>query len=186
MPVSIEGKRILFLRAALAASLLAGGSHLAWAQRAAENAVTQADDAFGTSVGNEQVGARVKAHLAQLTERLTAAQKEKPLTKEWARGWNQAAQALIMELIGSKPEPKPEPKPDEPGRGPTPQPPVDPLIGPLIGPDAWEDQVLLTKQVDAADPDEVSDFLAQVRRALESLGGPGDLTLRVRRKRGGR
>jgi iron complex outermembrane receptor protein len=56
MPVSIDSKRIFFLRAALAASLLTSGSHLAWAQRAAENAVTQADDAFGTSVGNEQVG----------------------------------------------------------------------------------------------------------------------------------
>ena len=56
MPVSFESKRIFFARAALAASLLAGGSHLAWAQRAGENAVTQADDAFGTSVGNEQVG----------------------------------------------------------------------------------------------------------------------------------
>ena len=33
-----------------------GGVSLAAAQRAAENAVTQAEDAFGTSVGNEQVG----------------------------------------------------------------------------------------------------------------------------------
>jgi len=56
MPVSIEGKRRFILRAALAASLLAGGTRLASAQRAGENAVTQADDAFGTSVGNEQVG----------------------------------------------------------------------------------------------------------------------------------
>ena len=54
MPVS--GKRIFVLRAALTASLLAGGTNLVWAQRAGENAVTQADDAFGTSVGNEQVG----------------------------------------------------------------------------------------------------------------------------------
>lgn len=52
----MPGKRIFIARAALTASLLAGGTHLAWAQRAGENAVTQADDAFGTSVGNEQVG----------------------------------------------------------------------------------------------------------------------------------
>ena len=56
MPVPIESKRIFIVRAALAASLLAGGARPALAQRAAENAVTQADDAFGTSVGNEQVG----------------------------------------------------------------------------------------------------------------------------------
>jgi iron complex outermembrane receptor protein len=43
--------RIIFAFA-LAASVGAP----AWAQRAGENAVTSADDAFGTSVGNEQIG----------------------------------------------------------------------------------------------------------------------------------
>lgn len=52
----MPGKRIFIVRAALTVSLLAGGTSLVWAQRAGENAVTQADDAFGTSVGNEQVG----------------------------------------------------------------------------------------------------------------------------------
>ena len=35
---------------------LAAGSHGAWAQRAADNAVSAAQDAFGTSVGNENIG----------------------------------------------------------------------------------------------------------------------------------
>src|SRR5579863_8398088 len=40
----------------LATALVAAASEPAHAQRAAENAVTQADDAFGTTVGNERVG----------------------------------------------------------------------------------------------------------------------------------
>ena len=43
-------------RAALAVILVASLGAPAWAQRAGENAVTSADDAFGTSVGNEQIG----------------------------------------------------------------------------------------------------------------------------------
>ena len=43
-------------RIALAAALTASLAGPAWAQRAGENAVTSADDAFGTSVGNESIG----------------------------------------------------------------------------------------------------------------------------------
>jgi iron complex outermembrane recepter protein len=42
--------------AALALGILAAMAQPAFAQRAQENAVTQADDAFGTRVGNEQIG----------------------------------------------------------------------------------------------------------------------------------
>jgi len=44
------------MRMALATVLLFASARIAHAQRASENAVTQAEDAFGTSVGNEQVG----------------------------------------------------------------------------------------------------------------------------------
>src|SRR3954465_15869110 len=43
-------------RTALAVALAVTCSGPGWAQRAGENAVTSADDAFGTSVGNEQIG----------------------------------------------------------------------------------------------------------------------------------
>src|SRR6476469_10284477 len=43
-------------RVAVAAVLAATLVAPAWAQRAGENAVTSAGDAFGTSVGNEQIG----------------------------------------------------------------------------------------------------------------------------------
>ena len=43
-------------RAGAAAVLIVAGGHAAQAQRAAENAVTSAQDAFGTTVGNESIG----------------------------------------------------------------------------------------------------------------------------------
>src|SRR3954471_19745612 len=43
-------------RTALAVALAVTCSGPGWAQRAGENAVTSADDAFGTSVGNESIG----------------------------------------------------------------------------------------------------------------------------------
>ena len=43
-------------RFAAALLTLAGGSHAAWAQRASDNALAAAQDAFGTSVGNENIG----------------------------------------------------------------------------------------------------------------------------------
>ncbi len=47
-------KKILWISAGVAASLTNAGT--AWAQRTSENAVSSAQDAFGTSVGNERVG----------------------------------------------------------------------------------------------------------------------------------
>jgi iron complex outermembrane recepter protein len=44
------------LRAAASLAAMLAGAHIAHAQRASENAVTSADDAFGTSVGTESTG----------------------------------------------------------------------------------------------------------------------------------
>jgi iron complex outermembrane receptor protein len=54
--VLIKGRWLLTLNAAMAMLAWNVETRPAFAQRAAENAVAQADDAFGTSVGNEQVG----------------------------------------------------------------------------------------------------------------------------------
>jgi len=54
--VRIKGRWLLTLNAAMAVLAWDVETRPAFAQRAAENAVTQSDDAFGTSVGNEQVG----------------------------------------------------------------------------------------------------------------------------------
>src|ERR1700744_6113510 len=53
MPVRCGASRALFLSAAL---LPLAVPRPALAQRATENAVAQASDAFGTSVGREQIG----------------------------------------------------------------------------------------------------------------------------------
>lgn len=52
----IKGRWLLTVNAAIAVLAWDVQTRPALAQRAAENAVTQSDDAFGTSVGNEQVG----------------------------------------------------------------------------------------------------------------------------------
>src|SRR3569832_2039232 len=54
--VRSRGRWLLTLNAAMAVLAWDVETCPAFAQRAAENAVTQSDDAFGTSVGNEQVG----------------------------------------------------------------------------------------------------------------------------------
>lgn len=51
--ISPEGRCLPAMAGLLLAILLAGP---AFAQRASENAVTQADDAFGTTIGNEKIG----------------------------------------------------------------------------------------------------------------------------------
>ena len=48
--------RMRKVAAALTTFVAVCGAAPAWAQRTGENAVTSADDAFGTSVGNEQIG----------------------------------------------------------------------------------------------------------------------------------
>lgn len=45
-----------FAAAGVSATQPVVAAHDAWAQRASENAVTQADDAFGTTIGNEKIG----------------------------------------------------------------------------------------------------------------------------------
>ncbi|MES2254966.1 MAG: TonB-dependent receptor [Pseudomonadota bacterium] len=52
----IKGRWLLTLNTAMVMLAWDIETRPAFAQRAAENAVTQSDDAFGTSVGNEQVG----------------------------------------------------------------------------------------------------------------------------------
>ena len=110
---------------------------------------------LGAGVGHPEIGAAVQDHLQALDGRLAAAQAEQPLTREWVRSWNERAQELIQKLIQQPPPPKP-PEPPPPG---PPEPPVSP-------PSA----VLVQAHLDPHDPDAVTDFLADVRKALSGLG----------------
>jgi hypothetical protein len=101
------------------------------------------------------VGTEVRGHLEALDGRLATAQAEQPLNKDWISTWNKKAQELIKRLI-EQPQPQP----------PTSQPPLEP---PVIPPTPAR-LVLLKVRVDPNDPDAISGFLAQARKALSEQG----------------
>ncbi len=102
------------------------------------------------------VGPDAESHLASLEQRLTASQSEQRLTRDWVRAWNEKAAELVKRLIVVSPPPNP------------PEPPAPP--GPEPG------RVLIAERLNPSDADAVSDFLAQVRRALAELG---DTSVRI-------
>jgi len=116
-------------------------------------------------VGHAEVGSDVASHLATLTDRLSAAEAEKPLTKTWIQEWNKRAQELIKALIaqptGPAPGVVPERGPQPPA--PEPQPPVT--------------AILAEAQLDPSNTDAVDKFLATARAAIEKL--PGKTTVRL-------
>jgi hypothetical protein len=107
-------------------------------------------------VGHPAVGVEARDQLSALEGRLTSAQAEQPLTKEWVQAWNQKAQQLIHRLIE-----QPAPAPVTPPAPPAPQPP----------PPAAPRAVLLQARLNPGDEGDVTDFLAKVRKALEGHGG---------------
>lgn len=110
-------------------------------------------------VNHQTVGGEARDHLDLLDGHLSAAQAEQPLTKEWIQSWNRTAQKLIQRLIEQPPPPPPEPPgPPPPAPPPVPQPPTPPSA------------VLVKGRVDPSDGDAVSQFLADVRKALASQG----------------
>jgi hypothetical protein len=118
-------------------------------------------------VNHPVVGTEVRGHLAALGGRLAAAQAEQPLTKDWISTWNKKAQELIKRLI-EQPQPPQAPQPPVGGGGF--QPPVGGggVQPPVGGPDVTPRTVLLKKRVNPSDADAISDFLAEVRKALTS------------------
>jgi hypothetical protein len=100
------------------------------------------------------IGTEVRGHLGALDGRLAAVQAEQPLTKEWISTWNKKAQELIKRLIE-------QPQPPTP-----PQPPQPPIVPPQAAPRV----VILKARVNPNDPDAISSFLAQARKALAEQG----------------
>jgi hypothetical protein len=107
-----------------------------------------------------QLGEAVREHLAALAGRLAAAQAEQPITIEWVKAWNRKAQQLIQEIIARPP-------------APTPTPPPSPVPVPVPAPAPRREPVLCEASLDPSDPDAVSSFLAEVRKALSRLDGEG-------------
>ena len=56
VPVERGFLKNIILGPIIALSVMVGSTHCAWAQRANENALASAQDAFGTTVGNESIG----------------------------------------------------------------------------------------------------------------------------------
>ena len=122
---------------------------------------------LNAGVNHPAVGAEVRDHLGALTQRLTAAQAEQPVTLDWVKTWNRKAQQLIQQLIEQPTPPTPEP-PSRPGEPVVPRPPVS--------------AVLLEIQFDPGDPDAVTSFLAQVRNVLTAQAGHTISVVLVRRE----
>jgi hypothetical protein len=98
------------------------------------------------------VGTDASGHLSALEGRLAAAQAEQPISKDWIAAWNKKAQDLIKRLIEQPPPPLPPPPPLQPPPVPTPK------------------SVLLSSRVNPSDDEQVSSFLAEIRKALSGLG----------------
>jgi len=120
---------------------------------------------------SSSLGTEVGDHLGSLDRRLGGKQAELPITAAWIRGWNDGAQALVKRLIAAA-QTVVEPAPSAPSARSAPAlapagPPAA-LAAPTPTGQATPRAVLLESQFDPADPDAVSSFLGQVRKALES------------------
>jgi hypothetical protein len=115
-------------------------------------------------VNHPVIGTEARGHLSALDSRLSAAQAEQPLTKDWIATWNKKAQELIKRLIEQPQAPQPPVGPQPTGAAQPPQPLVS------GGPEATPRTVLLRKRVNPTDADAVSSFLADVRKALTEQG----------------
>jgi hypothetical protein len=122
-------------------------------------------------VHHATVGAEVRDHLGMLEGRLAAAENEQPLTKDWILSWNRTAQQLIQRLIVQPPAPSPTaPSPGLPPSA------AQPTRQPL------SNAVLLKARVNPADGEAVSQFLADVRKALATQGGAKSINVVVVRE----
>lgn len=127
------------------------------------------------------LGSEVRDHLSALDGRLAAGQVEKPLTRDWVKTWNGTAQQLIHRMLEQPAAPAVAPPPPVPSALAARQVAATTGPGPAAPPPDPTD-VLCTARLNPRDPDAVTKFLGDVRRALGKLGdGPVQVTL-VRRE----
>jgi hypothetical protein len=109
-------------------------------------------------VNHPVVGTEVRGHLSALEGRLAAAQAEQPLIKDWITSWNKKAQELIQRLI------------EQPQSPIAPTPAIGSVVPFAVTPVSTPRSVLVKARVNPTDADEISDFLAEVRKALSEQG----------------
>ncbi len=133
------------------------------------------------------IGEEVRAHLGTLAGQLAASENVKPLTTAWIRDWNKKASGLVRRLIEQPQAP--------PGGGGATTAQTGPTVGtggPVEGtaplgttpttrpvPDS---KILCERQLRPADPDQVSDFLAEVRKTLSGLEDDDVLVALIRKE----
>lgn len=106
------------------------------------------------------LGSAIQGHLEALARRLAGPSGKEPLTRESVQRWNKEAQGLIQQALALAPVESPKAPPPPPV-----EPPQPPVSAEAVAP-------LLAKTVDPADGDQVTAFLADVRKVLQALG-PG-------------
>ena len=119
--------------------------------------------------GHASLGGALRDHLSALDERLAAGQSAQPLDLHWINGWNRTADQLIHQIMehsvtqpATPPGASASAPPTTATKLATPTPPPAPPTLPA--------NVLYTAQLNPRDPDAVSKFLAEVRKALGKLG----------------
>ncbi|MEQ1502006.1 MAG: DUF6079 family protein [Myxococcota bacterium] len=109
--------------------------------------------ALEDGIGSPTLGGEVQSHLDLLQQRLSAAQAEQPLTRDWVQTWNRNAHQLVRRLIV-------QPTP------PTPPPPQPPTPPPPAPPEPVDEELLLDTTLDPSDANDLSMLLAEIRRVL--------------------
>jgi hypothetical protein len=122
---------------------------------------------LNAGVNHPVVGSEVRSHLSGLEGRLAAAQAEQPLTKDWVATWNKKAQELIKRLIEQPQPPVVQASPVGSSTSAAAAPPPAPSgSSSQLAPR----NVLLKRRVNPNDADAISDFLAEIRKALTEQG----------------
>lgn len=117
-------------------------------------------------VNHPALGIELREHLSALDTRLAAAQAAQPLTAEWVKSWNHAAQQLVQRMVEhavAQPPATPASALVQTPPPPTPYVPASPAAPVQPG---GNPRVLYESRIDPRDPDSVTRLLAEVRKAL--------------------
>ncbi|MDQ3363903.1 MAG: DUF6079 family protein [Myxococcota bacterium] len=133
--------------------------------------------------GHAEIGTEVHSHQVALEGRLAATQAEQPITKEWIASWNKKAQELIKQLVARPQQPVGGGGVVSTGSGGVSTSGGNVTPGGSVQP--APNSVLVTKTLDPTDADEVSSFLAEVKKALGSQGTKPITVTLVRTKENG-
>jgi hypothetical protein len=135
---------------------------------AAEEVSDSARANLNAGIGHPTLGAEVSGHLSALDARLAASESDLRLIRDWVREWNNKAQQLTQRLIEQPRTVVETAVPEAPRSVHAFVPTAAPALA--RAPEPSVRGVLLRRSIDPTDADAISDFLADVRRAITSQG----------------